>query len=494
MADLGDFDPDTIKVSGEHFIDGQLTGAGDPEIEVLRPSDQRRLGVTHDAAESTVDRAVAAASNAFKSSGWTSRPPRERARVLRRWAQIIEAHAEELARLESTGSTRIISETRTRDILVGADLIRYYAEYADKLEGTITATPSTALSLIVNEPYGVVGAVIPWNFPLINACMKIGPALAAGNALVVKPSEMTPFSLIALAQLSVEAGLPNGILNVVNGLGPRAGSALVRHPQVRKISFTGSTVTGARIMSEAALSGVKPVIMELGGKSPIVVFADVPDLEPVARNVLRAFTYNGGQVCTAGTRLVVARRVKDELVERVAKLAKGAKAGPTWRTDSSLPPIISTKQFSRIEKLIDASVQEGARLVAGGRRIESCNEGNYLEPTILDEVRPGMIAHREEFFGPVLSVQSFEEIEEAIGMADHPVYGLAASVFTPDINKALRLSHAIEAGTVWVNQHGRPADLGPPAGGYKGSGFGKDWGRAGIDGYLRQKAIWLTQT
>jgi aldehyde dehydrogenase (NAD+) len=324
--------------------------------------------------------------------------------------------------------------------------------------------------------------------------MKIAPALAAGNAVVLKPSELTPFSLAALVRLSVAAGLPNGIVNVINGEGPKAGAALVRHPKVRKISFTGSTATGARIMADAAASGVKPVVMELGGKSPVVVFADAADLEAVARNVLRAFTYNGGQVCTAGSRLVVARKIKDEVVERVAKLANDAKAGPTWRTDSTLPPVISDKQFHRIENLISASVAEGARLVAGGRRVESRNDGAYLEATILDEVKPGMTAHREEFFGPVLSVQSFDDVEEAVQLADHPVYGLAASVFTSDINKALRLSRAIEAGTVWVNQHGRPGDLAPPAGGYKGSGFGKDWGRAGIEGYLRQKAIWFAQS
>jgi aldehyde dehydrogenase (NAD+) len=493
MSELGDFDPDTINVSGEHFIDGALTRACDPELEVLRPSDHRRLGITYDASESTVDRAVESAAEAFKSSGWADQPPRERARVLRRWAEAIEANAETLARIESAGSTRLINETRLRDVLVGADLIRYYAEYADKLEGAITPTGAKALSLVVNEPYGVVGAIVPWNFPLINACMKIAPALAAGNALVLKPSEMTPFSLAALARLSLAAGLPKGILNVVNGEGPKAGAALVRHPKVRKISFTGSTATGARIMADAAASGVKPVVMELGGKSPIVVFADAADLDAVARNVLRAFTYNGGQVCTAGSRLVVARKVKDELVGRVAKLAGEAKAGPTWRTDSSLPPVISAKQLQRIESLIHASVAEGARVVTGGGRVDSRTEGAYLAPTILDEVKAGMTAHREEFFGPVLSVQSFEEVDEAIELADHPVYGLAASVFTSDIDKALRLSRAIEAGTVWVNQHGRPADLAPPAGGYKGSGFGKDWGRAGIEGYLRQKAIWFAQ-
>jgi aldehyde dehydrogenase (NAD+) len=493
MTERGDFDPDAITVSGEHFIDGALTNAGDPEIEVLRPSDHRRIGVTYDACEATVDRAVTSAAKAYKTSGWADQPPRERAKVLRNWAQVIEANAETLARIESAGSTRLINEVRLRDVVAGADLIRYYAEYADKLEGVITPTGSKALSLVVNESYGVVGAIIPWNFPLINACMKIAPALAAGNALVLKPSEMTPFSLAALALLSVEAGLPKGILNVVNGHGPHAGSAMVRHPQIRKISFTGSTATGARIMADAALAGVKPVVMELGGKSPIVVFADAPDLDAVSRNILRAFTYNGGQVCTSGSRLVVARKVKDELVERVAKLASEVKAGPTWRISSNLPPVISAKQFKRIEGLIEASIGEGARLVAGGSRVDSQNEGDYLEPTILDDVKPGMTAHREEFFGPVLSVQSFEETEEAISLADHPVYGLAASVFTSDINKALKLAHAIEAGTVWVNQHGRPADFAPPAGGYKGSGFGKDWGRAGIEGYLRQKAIWFAQ-
>jgi aldehyde dehydrogenase (NAD+) len=493
MIDVGNFEPDSVVVSGEHFIDGTFTSAGDPELEVRRPSDSRHFGVTYDASDTTVDRAVESAAKAFKNSGWADQPPRERARVLRRWAEAIEANAEDLARIESAGSTRLITETRVRDVLVAADLIRYYAEYADKLEGIITPTGANALSLVVNEPYGVVGAIVPWNFPLINACMKIAPALAAGNALVLKPSEMTPFSLAALVGLSVAAGLPKGIVNVVNGEGPKAGAALVRHPKVRKISFTGSTATGARIMADAAASGVKPVVMELGGKSPVVVFADAADLEAVARNVVRAFTYNGGQVCTAGSRLVVARKIKDELVGRVAKLAHDAKAGPTWRADSTLPPVISDKQFHRIENLINASVAEGALLVAGGRRVDSRNAGAYLEPTILDEVKPGMTAHREEFFGPVLSVQSFEKIEEAAQLADHPVYGLAASVFTADINKALRLSRAIEAGTVWVNQHGRPADLAPPAGGYKGSGFGKDWGRAGIEGYLRQKAIWFAQ-
>lgn len=493
MTEPGDFDPDTITVSGQHFIDGALTSAGDPEMEVRRPSDNRRFGVTYDASSGTVDRAVESAAKAFKTSGWADQPPRERARVLRRWAETIEAKAEELARIESAGSTRLISETRLRDVFVGADLIRYYAEYADKLDGVLTPTGSNALSLVVNEPYGVVAAIVPWNFPLINACMKIAPALAAGNALVLKPSEMTPFSLAALAATSVAAGLPKGILNVVNGEGSKAGAALVRHPKVRKISFTGSTATGACIMADAAASGVKPVVMELGGKSPVVVFADAADLEAVARNVLRAFTYNGGQVCTSGSRLVVARKIKDELIGRVAMLARDTKAGPTWRTGSSLPPVISDKQFRRIESLIQASLAEGAHLVSGGRRVDSQNQGAYLEPTILDEVKPGMTAHREEFFGPVLSVQSFEEVDEAIELADHPVYGLAASIFTSDINKALRLSRAIEAGTVWVNQHGRPADLAPPAGGYKGSGFGKDWGRAGIEGYLRQKAIWFAQ-
>lgn len=493
MNDIGNFDPDSVAVSGEHFIDGAFTSAGDPELEVRRPSDSRAFGITYDASDATVDRAVEAAARAFKSSGWASQPPRERGRVLRRWAEAIEAKAEDLARIESIGSTRLITETRARDVLVAADLIRYYAEYADKLEGTITPTGANALSLVVSEPYGVVGAIVPWNFPLINACMKIAPALAAGNAVVLKPSEMTPFSLAALVSLSVAAGLPNGIVNVINGEGSNAGAALVRHPKVRKISFTGSTATGARIMADAAASGVKPVVMELGGKSPVVVFADAADLDAVARNVLRAFTYNGGQVCTAGSRLVVARKIKDEVVERVARLAHDAKAGPTWRTDSTLPPVISDKQFHRIENLISASVAEGARLIAGGRRVESRNDGAYLEPTILDEVKPGMTAHREEFFGPVLSVQTFDDVEEAVQLAGHPVYGLAASVFTADINKALRLSRAIEAGTVWVNQHGRPADLAPPAGGYKGSGFGKDWGRAGIEGYLRQKAIWFAQ-
>jgi len=485
------FDPDSITARGEHFIDGAFVKTDEEAIAVLRPSDQRPLGTVYDASPDTVDRAVQAAKKAFKTSDWATQAPRERAKVLRRWADLIAEAGAPLARLESAGSTRMIAETLVRDVNVASDLIRFYAEYADKMEGQITATQAEATSLVFNEPYGVVGAVVPWNFPLINAVVKLGPALAAGNTIVIKPSEMTPFTTLRLAELSIEAGLPAGVVNVVNGYGAGAGAAIVRHPDVKKISFTGSTRTGMAIMGDAAAHGTKPVTLELGGKSPMVVFDDGKTLDDIAPHIARGFLGNAGQICTTGSRLIVQRSMKDALLERVAGIVSKARSGPTWAADTELPPIISDRQIERLEDLVRRTIEEGATLVTGGARDEAMNEGAYFRPTILDGVTEDMTGFKEEFFGPILSVSAFDDYEEAVAMADHPVYGLASSIFTSDINKAFRLARSIESGTVWINRHSRPADFATPAGGYKGSGFGKDWGRAGIEGYLRQKSVWI---
>jgi len=309
--------------------------------------------------------------------------------------------------------------------------------------------------------------------------------------MVMKTSELTPFSLLAMAEIGVEAGLPAGLLNIVNGLGPTTGMAIIRHPEIRKVSFTGSSATGGRIMAAAAEAGVKPVTLELGGKSPQLVFADAADLDIVAGHVARGFLGNAGQVCTAGSRLIVQKGVADRLLEKIEVHCAAVVPGLTWKEATSFSPIVSARQADRLEELVRRTLAEGASLRRGGRRLETQNQGSFYAPTILEGVGEEMTGFREEFFGPVLSVSRFDAPEEGIELAAHPTYGLAASVYTGDIRKALLAADRIEAGMVWINHHGRAPEFTFPAGGFKGSGFGKDMGRLGIEGYLRQKAVWV---
>ncbi|MGE3874416.1 MAG: aldehyde dehydrogenase [Parvibaculaceae bacterium] len=490
MNERLDFAPDDIVIPSGHFIDGQVQSTDDDMIEVVRPSDGRFLGRIPDGSQETVERAVASAWNAFKTSGWPVRAPRERGKVLRRWARLIEENVTELARLEAVGSTRPIAEATAGDIPTTADLIRYYGEYADKLEGTVTSTSADVTSLLVKEPYGVVAAIVAWNTPLVNAAVKIGAALAAGNALIVKPSELTPFSLLKLCQLATEAGVPPGLLGVVNGRGDTAGARLVRHPDVRKVSFTGSTATGARIMQDAAATGPKPVTLELGGKSPMIVFEDAPDIDRIVTMLARGVVHNAGQVCTCGSRLLVERSARDQVVSKLISAMSALTPGATWLGGTTLGPIINHRQLQRIETLISQSLGGGGRVIAGGTRIE--NEGGaFFLPTVLEAVDEGNAGFLNEFFGPITAVQTFSDVDEAVALAAHPTYGLAASVFTGNLKTAMHIARRIEAGSIRVNQHSRAPEFTAAAGGFKGSGFGKDWGRPGIEGYLREKTIWI---
>jgi len=482
------FDPTTLAVPSGHHIGGKFVELGKADIDVLRPSDHQIFGTIADGGEAAVDLAVEAARKALMESRWSRIGPRERARVLRRWADLVNEQNECLARLEAAGSSRLISLTAAGDVVRTADVIRFFAEYCDKLEGEITATEAGTLSLVRNEPYGVVGAIVPWNFPMITAAWKFAPALAAGNAVVMKTSELTPYSLLALADLAAKAGLPGGLLNVINGLGHTTGSAIVRHPEIRKISFTGSSHTGLAIIREA---GIKPLTLELGGKSPQLVFSDAGDLDQVSARVATAFIANAGQVCTAGSRLIVQNKIADELLDRVERRCKAVKPGPTWNGETDFAPIISGRQADRIDALVRQTVKEGAYIRTGGNFIESRNEGAFYAPTMLEGVAEDMTGFKEEFFGPVVSVHRFDDVEEGLRLADHPTFGLAASVHTSDIRKALHAADRIEAGTVWVNHHGRAPEFTSPAGGFKSSGYGKDMGRAGIEAYLRKKAIWV---
>lgn len=470
-----------------HFIGGRYI-EDQQAFDVRRPSD----GVVYAAAPNgdaeTVDRAVQSAQSALADSGWGSCAPRDRARILRRWADLVEADKEDLGKLEAIGSTRPISEAIAWDVPFTAEGIRFFAEFADKHGGEVAATQHDHLGLIIAEPIGVVGAIAPWNFPLVMGSWKCAPAMAAGNAVVLKPSEMTPFSIMRMAELAVEAGVPAGILNIVNGEGHTTGDAIVRHEGIGKVTFTGSTRTGMAIMAACAEAGTKPVTLELGGKSPQVVFDDVKDLDRVAETVSRAILANAGQVCNAGSRLLLQRDIAEPLVDRLVRLIAQSDAGPTWSAGTNFSPIISGKQCDAIAGMVSRATKAGAEVLARGELLNMSEGGSYFAPTILDKAVSDMEAVREEIFGPVMTIQRFDDDDEGIALANDTHYGLAAGVYTSTMNRGLRAMREIQAGTVWINRYGRTADFIIPTGGYKQSGIGKDLGRYAFESNLRYKS------
>ncbi|UUT23004.1 aldehyde dehydrogenase family protein [Pseudomonas sp. T8] len=406
-----------------------------------------------------VEEAVNNAWQAFARSDWASRPPRERARVMRRWADLVEAEAAILAPLEAVGSTRPHQDVIAWDIPYVAEGIRFFAELADKHGGSLAATQTDRLGMQIAEPYGVIAAIAPWNFPLSMASWKVAPALAAGNAVVLKPSELTPFSSLRFAELALQAGIPAGIFNVVQGDGRVTGDALCRHPRVAKVTFTGSTATGSSIMSTCALVGPKPVTLELGGKSPQLVFADVPDIARTART----------------------------FVEHLRTYFEQLRPGPTWSSASTLSPIISRQQANRIDGIVQRSRQAGAEVLCGGGLFDGLG-GAYYQPTLLTGLDNGNPAVCEEIFGPVLTVQAFDDEAEALGLAEHATYGLAAGVHTADINRALRLVRRLEAGSVWINRYSNITN-GTAFAGYKNSGIGREFCHETLNAYSQVKTV-----
>jgi aldehyde dehydrogenase (NAD+) len=483
-----DFDPRGLTLPGGHFVGGRYHQPMETPISVLRPADGALLGHVPDASDETIDFAVSNAMQAWRESGWGTRPPRERARAMFAWADLIEGDTL-LAQLEAASSTRPIAQVFAADLPFTAEAIRFFAELADKMGGEVASTRQDSLGFISSEPYGVVGAITPWNFPLSMASWKCGPALAAGNAIVLKPSEMTPFSTLRMAELAVQAGIPAGIFNVVNGRGSSAGAALVKHPGIAKVSFTGSTRTGAHIMSSAAAHGIKPVTLELGGKSPQLVFAEVPDLAHVARCVAQGFTANAGQACVAGTRLIVHERLAEPLIEQIIAHVSALKPGPTWAGSTQYSPIISAQQAQQIDARVRLSRDEGAHILCGGDFFDDTQAGFFYRPTIIGNVTPAMSVVQEELFGPVLTVQTFTDEEEGLALADHPTYGLAAGVHTRDLGQALRAMRRIAAGTIWINRYGRSGDMIMPTGGFRSSGIGKDLGRKALEANLQHKSV-----
>ncbi|MET0258827.1 MAG: aldehyde dehydrogenase family protein [Methylobacterium sp.] len=480
------FDPNALDLSHHHFIGGRRVAPDGAGLPMRRPSDDRPYGECPVGSAALVDEAVETARAALKSSGWGEVRPRERVRAMQRWADLMEAEAGHLARLEAVSSTRPIAQLVEGDIAVTAEQIRFFAEFADKEGSDVVPTAGTSFGMTLSEPYGVVGAITPWNFPLSMAGWKLGPALAAGNAVVLKPSEMTPFSTLFMAELAVRAGIPAGLVNVVLGDGPTTGAAITGHPGIAKVSFTGSTLAGAAIMENVARTGVKPMTLELGGKSPQLVFADA-DLELAAAAVTRGILSNAGQACVAGSRLIVAEGVADALAEAIVRHMADIRPGPTWDAATQYSPIISRRQIERIDEIVRRSVAQGAECRTGGGAME--REGYFYRPTLLSGVTERSPAVREEIFGPVLTMQTFREEDEAMALADHPTYGLAAGLFTRDLSRALRLTRALQAGTVWVNRYNRSRDHILPTGGYKSSGIGKDLGREAYLANRKSKSV-----
>lgn len=485
-----DFEPESVALCASHLVAGRQVPEG-AALDVVRPSDGASTPPLVMADEALVDEAVRAADTAFRTSNWRGASPLDRAAVLKKWADLLDENRERIAQIEAVSSTRPIGDVMTRDLVRASGALRYFAEWADKVEGQLIAGQTGTTSLVRPEPFGVVAAIAPFNFPAINAIWKSAPALAVGNAVVLKPSELTPYSALAIAELALEAGLPEGLFNIIQGDG-RTGSMLVRHPLVRKITFTGSSATGARVMADAAATGTKPVTLELGGKTPQLVLKDVKDLTSVASHVANGFLANSGQVCTAGTRLIAPSSSVDELVDKVIAIAKERTAGPTWQTGTTLPPIISEKQAKRIDEMLAQTLADGAEIIFGGGRAASQNAGAYYQPTILRNVPTTSVGFMEEFFGPVLSVDAYDAEEDGLAMANHPSYALAASLYTDDVAKALSLPERLEAGTVWINTHGRQPDYATPQGGFNRSGFGKEMGRSGLEGFLRFKSVYYS--
>jgi gamma-glutamyl-gamma-aminobutyraldehyde dehydrogenase len=468
--------------SGRTYV-SENPATGEPLAEIA-------LGGTDD-----VDLAVAAARRSFESGVWRDLAPAERKQILIRYADLIDAHADELAATETLDAGKPISDVRALDIPDTAATIRWHAEAIDKLYDQVAPTGPGAVAMVVREPSGVIGAVIPWNYPAQMAAWKLGPALATGNSVVIKPAGQTALSLLRMAELAGEAGIPAGVLNVVPGPGDVVGVAIARHPDIDVVAFTGSTEVGRSFLHHSADTNLKRVVLELGGKSPQVVMADAPPLDHIAPKILDAIFWNMGENCSAGSRLIVHRSRRAELVERLVAAATSEwLVGDPMDDATRIGPMITRGHLDRVLGYIEAGRSEGARLVTGGGRVLEDSGGHFVAPTIFDDATNDMRIAREEIFGPVLTVIPFDTEDEALAIANDTPYGLAASVYTESLRLAHRMARALRAGTVGVNAYSE-GDLSTPFGGYKQSGFGgHDKSVHAHDQYTEMKTIWIDMT
>ena len=476
--------PGKLLIGGE-WVEGKKT------FSTINPATGEVLTEIADADAAQVDAAVRAARKAFedKSKGsWPMMAASERGKILWRIADLIEKNIEEMAELETLDNGKPIFESRYIDMPMVIDVFRYYAGWATKIHGDTINSAANAFTYTLREPVGVVGAIVPWNFPLLLASWKLGPALACGNTVVLKPAEQTPLTALRFAELAMEAGLPAGVLNVITG-GPETGAALVRHNDVDKIAFTGSTAVGKEIMRSAA-DTLKRVTLELGGKSPNIVFADAP-IDQAVRGAINGIFYGKGEVCSAGSRLFVEKKIEDEFLTKLVEASKKMKPGDPMDPKTRLGAIVSEQQMNTVLGYIASAKQEGAQLAAGGNRASvDGSKGFFVEPTIFSGVKNEMKIAQEEVFGPVLATLTFDDIDQVAELANKNVYGLAAAIWTSDIKRAHALSRRLKAGTVWINTYG-DGDASFPFGGYKQSGFGRDLGADALQHYTETKAVWV---
>jgi len=472
-----------------HFIDGAWLDAGEQRIEVMNPATGRSFASVAAGSAQDVDHAVRAARRALEHNSWSAALPSQRGRWLWRIGELIENHAEELAELEYLNNGKSRALILKGDIPAAADAFRYYAGWATKIYGQTLAVsrPGALHAYTVKEPLGVVGLIVPWNFPLLMAAWKLAPALAAGCACVLKPAEETPLTALRLAELIQEAGVPPGVVNVVTGYGNVTGAALAAHTLVDKVAFTGSTEVG-KLIVQAAAGNLKKLSLELGGKSPTIVFPDAK-LTAAKEAAAMGIFFNAGQVCAAGSRLFVHRSLFDEVVGSVVDSARRIRVGPGDDPRSQMGPLISAKQLVRVQSYVNGGCEEGAKVAAGGRRLE--RDGYFFEPTVLVDTRPDMRVASEEIFGPVLVCGAFEDLDEVARQANDSIYGLSASIWTQDLTTAHALARKLQVGSIRINTGGG-LDPNLPFGGYKQSGWGREFGQEGLELYLQTKAVLIS--
>jgi acyl-CoA reductase-like NAD-dependent aldehyde dehydrogenase len=481
----------SLRIDGRALIAGKRVGAADgATFTSVSPIDGRGLAEVCRGRAPDVDAAVRAARRAFDDGHWAHQPPAARKKVLQRFAESILAARDELALLETLDMGKPIQHSLGVDVAATARCIAWYAEAVDKVYDEIAPTPRSALALITREPMGVVGAIVPWNYPMIMAAWKLGPALAAGNSVVLKPSEKSPLSALRLAEIALDAGLPEGVFNVVPGYGQEAGEALALHLDVDAVGFTGSTRVGRKMLEYAGRSNLKRVYNELGGKSAFVVFDDFADIERAAKTVAGSMFFNQGESCNAPSRVLVHRAVADRFVDTVAAQAPNYQPGDPLGGSAPMGAIVDDIQLRTVLGYIDAGRGEGARLAAGGAQVRADTGGYYVQPTVFDGVTNQMRIAREEIFGPVMSVLRFDTEAEAIAIANDSAYGLQASVWSDNINRAHRVARSLRAGTVHVNQYDED-DITVPFGGFKQSGNGRDKSLHAFDKYTELKTTWI---